>query len=378
MMKRLPLLSLCAALSCFAAAAPAAHAQEGIIRLDEIRQPEWRRLIRIPDVNGLKVLKCDFHMHTVFSDAHVWPNVRVEEVWREGLDVFSITDHLEYTPHKADVRPDASRAHEIAKGSAADKGLTLVKGAEITRGTPPGHFNALFIGDTAGYVTSSDPALDREALNKALEQGAYIFWAHPGWQAERIPHSYDWLPFLEELYQEKKVHGVEVANGFELYTKSIDWALDRDLAIFGNTDIHNLITAEYNLSRPDGHRTMTLVFAENKSPEAVRAALEARRTVAWAGKYLIGKEENVKALFDACVSISPAHHERGGRKFYEISNQSDIYFELEPVSGGRKIILYPSSAQTVSAPAGESSLSYKVTSTLIRSDKHLQVTFQLP
>ena len=29
--------------------------------------------INIPDILGYKTLKCDFHMHTVFSDGMVWP-----------------------------------------------------------------------------------------------------------------------------------------------------------------------------------------------------------------------------------------------------------------------------------------------------------------
>ena len=30
-----------------------------------------RKEIRIPDLNGYLTLKCDFHMHTVFSDGDV-------------------------------------------------------------------------------------------------------------------------------------------------------------------------------------------------------------------------------------------------------------------------------------------------------------------
>ena len=38
--------------------------------------------IVIPDIEGYKTLKGDFHVHTVFSDASVWPTTRVQEaVW---------------------------------------------------------------------------------------------------------------------------------------------------------------------------------------------------------------------------------------------------------------------------------------------------------
>ena len=44
-----------------------------------------RHEIRFPDVPGYRTLKCDLHMHTVFSDGDVWPSTRVLEAWREGL-----------------------------------------------------------------------------------------------------------------------------------------------------------------------------------------------------------------------------------------------------------------------------------------------------
>ena len=59
--------------------------------------------INFPEIDGYKVLVCDPHIHSVFSDGGVWPTIRVEEGIREGLDVVSITDHLEYQPHKEDI-----------------------------------------------------------------------------------------------------------------------------------------------------------------------------------------------------------------------------------------------------------------------------------
>ncbi len=54
----------------------------------------------VPDMSEYKTLKCDFHMHTVFSDGLVWPTIRVDEAIDEGLVAIAITDHLEYLPHK--------------------------------------------------------------------------------------------------------------------------------------------------------------------------------------------------------------------------------------------------------------------------------------
>ncbi len=106
-----------------------------------------RHEIRIPDIGGYQTLKCDFHTHTVFSDGLVWPTVRVDEAYREGLDVLSLTDHIEYRPHSKDINAHHGRSWEIAKGTAELNGILLIRGSEITRSMAPGHFNAIFLSD---------------------------------------------------------------------------------------------------------------------------------------------------------------------------------------------------------------------------------------
>jgi histidinol phosphatase-like PHP family hydrolase len=78
----------------------------------------------------------------------------VEEAWREGLDAIAITDHIEYKPHRGDVRPDSERAYEIARAAGVEKGLIIIRGAEITRDMPPGHWNAIFLKDIKALDTS--------------------------------------------------------------------------------------------------------------------------------------------------------------------------------------------------------------------------------
>ncbi|MGN0002882.1 MAG: Sb-PDE family phosphodiesterase [Sphingobacterium composti] len=356
----------------------------GIMRLDEFRYQKKREIINIPQVNGLTVLKCDFHMHTVFTDGHVWPNVRVQEAWKEGLDAISFTEHIEYRPHSADVKPNPMRPHELAKNLAAENNLILIKGTEVTRNTPPGHFNALFIQDDKDFVVDRSNDLDEKAIQAVVNQKAFIFWNHPGWKATQIPGSYEWLPFVEKMYKEKNLHGIEVVNGFGFHKKALDWALDRNLTILGNTDIHNLIAHDYDIERKGVHRTMTLVMAKDRSASSIREALEKGNTVVWSSKYLFGKEENVRNLFNACVKVSPTYHEKSNAqgvktKYYEISNNSDLHFELHLKSGKgtQKVVLYPESSQIITTTDNPSKLTYEVVSTYIRSDKHLIVDFNL-
>jgi 3',5'-nucleoside bisphosphate phosphatase len=355
-----------------------AQTDDGVLRMNEFRNPKKRQIIQIPNIDGFQTLKCDLHMHTVFSDGHVWPNVRVQEAWQEGLDVLAITDHIEYTPHSADVKVNHNRSWELAKDAAAENNLVFIKGTEITRNTPPGHFNALFIGDAADYIEDRANKKDKEAVMKAVEQDAFIFWNHPGWKVNSIEGSYEWIDFIDELKKENNLHGIEVFNGFGFHQKALDWAVDNDLTVMGTSDIHNLVVHDYNLG-DYVHRTMTLVFAKERTAESVREAIDAGRTVAWASKYIAGKEEHVRNLFNACVEFGESFHSKGERKYFEIRNNSDLYFELELESGNgtEQITLFPQTAQVITAPAEQKSLTYKVSTAFIRSDKNLLVEFPL-
>src|SRR5680860_51391 len=107
----------------------------------EFVSAQSRKIIDVPDIAGYQTLKCDFHMHTVFSDGTVWPTVRVMEAWEEGLDAIAITDHIEYLPHSKDIVSNHNTSFEIAEPLAKELNIILVRGAEITRNMPPGHLN---------------------------------------------------------------------------------------------------------------------------------------------------------------------------------------------------------------------------------------------
>jgi hypothetical protein len=364
-----------------------AQTDDGVLRMNEFRNPKKRQIIQVPNVGDYQVLKCDFHMHTVFSDGHVWPSVRVQEAWLEGLDVIAITDHVEYTPHKTDVMVNHNRPWELVKDIAAENNLVLIKGTEITRSTPPGHFNAIFIGDASGYIEDNSSEKDKGAVMKAQEQNAFIFWNHPGWKVNQIEGSYEWISFVDALQKEGTLHGIEVINGFGFHKKALDWCVDHNLTVMGTSDIHNLVAHDYNLGDYI-RRSMTLVLATDRTPEAVREALDAGRTVAWASKYIAGKEEHVRNLFYACVEMGSHFHSKTGKsssgaetttRYYEIRNNSDLYFELELKSGNgtRNVTLYPRSAQTITAPDGQEKLTYEVVTAFVRSDKNLLVELPL-
>ena len=140
---------------------------------------QLRKEISFPDILEYQTFLSDLHQHTVFSDGLVWPTVRVDEAWREGLEVIAITDHLEYQPHKEDIPTNHNRPYELASRFAEQRNILMIRGSEITKDTPPGHYNAIFLQDSdlsCRITCWTQPRRD--------EQGA-VFWNHPGWKGER-------------------------------------------------------------------------------------------------------------------------------------------------------------------------------------------------
>ena len=179
---------------------------------------DWaRNELRVPDLPGYITLRCDFHIHTMFSDGRVWPTVRVDEAWRDGLDVIAITDHIEYLPHKEDIRADHNRSVALALPAAQNLGLMLLKGTEITKAVPPGHFNALFLQDT-NPVENEDYLA---SVGEAVRQGAFIFWNHPPFKQK--DNQSIWHPEHTILYEKGWLHGIEVVNGRDYYPEAQRW-----------------------------------------------------------------------------------------------------------------------------------------------------------
>ncbi len=283
-----------------------------------------KRVINIPDISGYQTLKCDFHMHTVFSDGTVWPTVRIQEAWEEGLDAIAITDHIEYLPHSKDVVADHNRSFDIAKPLSEELNIILIKGTEITRDMPPGHLNALFISN-ANLLERDDV---NEALKEARDQGAFIFWNHPGWKAQQ-PDTTLWWDEHTTLFENDLLHGIEVFNG-EYSPEALNWANEKKLTIFGNSDVHGPMKVN------DSHRPLTLVFAKNRTAGGIKEALFNRRTVVYFDNTLIGESVFLEPLFFESLDFDylPLQLTNETSKTVQIKNSSDIDYELELVQPG--------------------------------------------
>ena len=99
-----------------------------------------RHEICLPQIDDYQLLKCDFHIHTIFSDGIVWPSLRVQEAWEEGLDAIAITDHIEGQPARRGLQTgNHNYSFDAAREEAFRRNIILIKGGEITRSMPPGH-----------------------------------------------------------------------------------------------------------------------------------------------------------------------------------------------------------------------------------------------
>lgn len=309
---------------------------DDVRKYDHLNQSQYRNHINIPGFDGYQTLKCDFHIHTCFSDGTVWPSVRVREAWMEGLDAIAITDHIEYRPHKDIVKADHNESFNIARKEGDKYGFLVIKGAEITRSKPLGHLNALFIDD-ANALDVDDPL---RAIDIAEDQGAYIIWNHPGWPDDKST-------FYEvhgKLIEEGKIDAYEVYNYMESYPLTFDWYAEYNIAPMANTDIHGPIAMDYSCGE-GWMRPMTLVFATDCTEAALREALEAKRTLAFFQGDLAGDKEYLSKLVGASLKV------RSVGERLEVTNVSDITYRM---TQGDALYVFPAGKTVlVKTPQGE-------------------------
>lgn len=284
------------------------------------------RKINFPNVEGYQTLKTDLHIHTVFSDGSVWPDIRIQEAIKDGLDAISLTEHIEYQPHLDDIpHPDRNRSYIIAEELAKPYDLMIVHGAEITRDLPPGHSNAIFIKD-ANALNVEDPL---QAFEIARSQGAFIFWNHPNWIQQREDGKVIVTDFHKQLIEKDLLHGIEVVNDVTYSDDALEAANRYSLAPIGTSDIHGLVDWQFEIA-DGGHRPITLVFAQNKTKESLKDALFKGRTVSWFNELLIGREDQLKPLVDASLEVTDVSYVGPSSvAIVRVKNVSDATFTFQ-------------------------------------------------
>jgi histidinol phosphatase-like PHP family hydrolase len=316
-----------------------------------------RHEVVLPQVNGYNVYKADLHTHSIFSDGSVAPEYRVKEAWLDGLDVMAVTEHIEYRRHeptfvkylenyekknveavnydlinepadKEGIKVDLNMVVELSQQAAAQYGLLIIPGVEITRHPQMiGHYNALFTTDN-NTIYDADPL---QSFRNAKAQGALIQHNHPGWQRKSL----DMPEFEVQAYGEGLIDGIEIMNGSEFYPKAVERAKEHGLFVSANTDVHGITATDYPESR-----NMTFILAKEKTLPAIREAIEAHRTLAYAFGNVAGDEQLLKDFFLACVKFEPVMKDYKNRQIFTITNTTSIPFAFR-IGGGNVVWLDP-------------------------------------
>ena len=359
-----------------------------MLRFNE-REGRQRVEMVLPQVRGFNIYKADLHNHTIFSDGSVTPEFRIQEAWHDGLDVIAVTEHVEYRPYEGkmmnfltgyvpkDIKPsnsnvirseatdagilsDLNYPVKLYQNAAKAYGITVIPGAEITREpTTIGHYNALFTKDN-NTIYAKDPM---QSIRNAKAQGAIIMQNHPGWRRTTL----DMMEFEEKVYAANLIDGIEIVNGGEFYPRAITRAQKNKFFMASNTDIHGSTAEDYVLGG-NGHRNMTFIFAQENTLEALREALEARRTLAYSHGTLAGEQSLLVDLFKASVATKVIQKAANGSKTVQLTNNSSIKYTLR-FGNANPVILNPfTSIRATSGKVGK--LAVKVENMWCGEDAH--------
>ena len=288
---------------------------------------------------GVFYISSDLHIHSVFSDGSVWPTIRVDEAVRDSIDLISLTEHLEYQSHISDIpHTNRNRSFQIAGGYVQKKPLAVVHGTEITKPMPPGHFNAIFIKDANKFFDKNkEPLIFIKGIKEANKQGAFVFWNHPMWEANRSDGIAKLDPIHKEVIDKKLLHGIEVVNFDTFSEEAMQIALDNELTMMGTSDVHVLIDWDFNKEEESFHRPITFILSKNRTIKSIRDALFNGNTFIWYRDLIIGKSNNLKQVIENNLKVVSKGYGFKGRKVeilqVELINKSVAPISLNYIGG---------------------------------------------
>jgi hypothetical protein len=194
-------------------------------------------------------LRCALHAHTTNSDGEMAPDMLVRHYQWAGYDVLAITDHWVRTVERS------------------TRKLLVIPSTELNAqaGGPEHDAHLLALGVEADpVIPESEFAPLQEVVSWIAENGGVPYIAHTYWSGLRTDQWED----CEGLF------GIEVWNsGCELELGRGDASLQWDEALEHGRHLFGLATDDSHHPGFDSGFAWTMVRAEEKSQEAVLAAL---------------------------------------------------------------------------------------------------------
>ena len=330
-----------------------------------------RKELILPKVNGFNIYKADLHTHTAYSDGSLLPKARIEEAWKDGMDIIAITDHVEYRTNEQKFLNVTRGYHKVvpeAKNNlihreAADKdgiladlnfpfedaykygkryGVMIIPGVEISRHPDQyGHFNALFIKDANKIY---DPVPEK-SLRHAKKQGALVMHNHPGWRRSTVERN-EWH---QMIYKEGLIDGIEIINGFGAWPRLLANCKEEGLFVAAGTDMHGTSQFPYT----DYFRTCTLIFAKECNEQEIRNAIEQKRTLAFGANNVMGDKQLLSDLFNASIVATVLRTDEDGKQVLMLTNTSSIPYHIRRGKKGTGLHIGPFCSGTVELKAGQ-------------------------
>ena len=153
-------------------------------------------------------------------------------------------------------------------------------------------------------------------------------------------------------------------NTDDFYPGIIDRALEKNIFMSANTDVHQTTPLEhYGFDRP-----MTLILAKELTLEAVREALEARRTIAYGYNTLCGEQQLLKDFFVAGVRTAIMQRTSSGVSV-ALTNLTSIPYTIR-MKGGNPMKLDPFTTLWLKLPADATAIELEVLNMFYSRDSH--------
>jgi hypothetical protein len=236
-------------------------------------------------------LKAALHTHTTRSDGDLEPAAHVRHHEWMGFDVCAVTDHWKVTKESSTGRCLVLTGAELAADPLAEERYTeiLAIGIVDVPEDPGGdrrHWRPI---DNYDFKTFPDLAAAGRAI---AEQGGVSFVAHPYWSG---------LP-LETLLAAEGVDGIELYNSSaERENGRGDSSYVYDLMLEADRRPYAFATDDCHYPGFDIGDAWTMVFAAERTEEAVMDALRHGRTYASSGPSILGVELDGDAVEVRCT-----------------------------------------------------------------------------
>jgi len=246
-------------------------------------------LQQLPFAQPGRFWRGNLHMHSTASDGGHSPAEACAAYAREGYDFVAMTDHF---------LPRYGYPVTDTRGCQTKEFITLA-GAELHQGrlTNGELWHIVAVGLPWDFSAPAPDETAAEICARAVEAGAFLAFAHPGWFA-LTPEDVATLPMVHaiEVYN----HGCEMGQmrGDGWYLADMVLNAGRRLTAIANDDMHHLGTSFAGAS--------TMVKAHELTPQAILAALHAGHFYATQGPLIHDIRRDGAELVIDCSPVTSA------------------------------------------------------------------------